>query len=134
MVAVEQCPSCNQPACPVCPTYLTISQPVDPATHIEPQSSRLSDMARTSHVLVGMFLATASASEEGLLHVDVDLTSPTTPFPHYFSKCLGSGHALLTLREDWRKTVARARTEIGVENVRFHGLLNDDMVSATDWH
>jgi len=98
-------------------------------------------MVRTSHVLIGigirvvMFLVTASASEKaGLLHVDVDLTSPTTPFPHYFSKCIGSGHALLTLREDWRKTVARARTEIGVENVRFHGLLNDDMVSATDWH
>jgi hypothetical protein len=91
-------------------------------------------MARTSHVLVGigtrvvMFLACCTS---GLLHVDVDLTSPTTPFPHYFSKCLGSGHALLTLREDWRKTVTRARTEIGVENVRFHGLLNDDMVSAT---
>ena len=70
------------------------------------------------------------ATDAATVRVDVDLTAPTTPFPHYFSKCLGSGHALLTLREDWRRTVTRARAEIGVENVRFHGILDDDMVSV----
>ena len=62
--------------------------------------------------------------------VSVDFTAPSTPFPHYWSRCFGSGHALLTLREDWRQQVALAHQEIGVENVRFHGILDDDMATS----
>lgn len=40
---------------------------------------------------------------------------------------LGSGHAALTLREDWRNQVRMARKDLGLEMVRFHGLLDDDM-------
>ena len=58
----------------------------------------------------------------------LDLLSPdAVPLPHIWSRCLGSGHAALTLREDWRAQVRTARREIGLEMVRFHGLLDDDM-------
>ena len=49
------------------------------------------------------------------------------PMKRLWEKCVGSGHATLALREDWRKQVSMARKEIGIEMVRFHGILDDDM-------
>lgn len=45
----------------------------------------------------------------------------------YWTKCVGSGHAAMALREDWRKQLKMCCDEFGFEYVRFHGLLNDDM-------
>jgi hypothetical protein len=49
------------------------------------------------------------------------------PLVHHWSRCVGSGHAALTLREDWRQHVAMAHRDLGVERVRFHGILDADM-------
>lgn len=51
----------------------------------------------------------------------------TGKITQYWSKCVGSGHAALSLREDWRKQLKKCREELGFEYVRFHGLFNDDM-------
>jgi hypothetical protein len=47
--------------------------------------------------------------------------------PSLWFRCVGSGHAALSLRPDWRRDVSRARAELGFESIRFHGILNDDM-------
>ena len=52
------------------------------------------------------------------------------PMKRLWEKCVGSGHATLALREDWRKQVSMARKEIGIEMVRFHGILDDDMSTS----
>ncbi|WP_026487289.1 GH39 family glycosyl hydrolase [Caldanaerobius polysaccharolyticus] len=57
----------------------------------------------------------------------IDLNAPTTPFVHYWEECVGSGHAALALREDWRLHLKKCHDELGFKRVRFHGLLNDDM-------
>ena len=59
--------------------------------------------------------------------VSVSLTLPGAPFPHYWERCIGSGHGALTLREDWRRHVAMAHADLGIQRVRFHGILDDDM-------
>jgi hypothetical protein len=71
------------------------------------------------------------------IHADVPSASialdphgPAAPLPHLWSACLGSGHAALTLREDWRQQVRQARHDLGVEAVRFHGILNDEMSTS----
>lgn len=56
-----------------------------------------------------------------------DLAQQGTALPHVWSRCVGSGHALLALRADWRRQLRRAREEIGVESVRFHGIFDDDV-------
>lgn len=48
------------------------------------------------------------------------------PLPHIWS-CVGSDRAAITLRESWRQDIDRARREIGVRQVRFHGILNDEL-------
>lgn len=47
------------------------------------------------------------------------------PFPHYWELCVGSCHAVMGLRQDWRQQLAKCQHELGFQYVRFHGLLDD---------
>jgi xylan 1,4-beta-xylosidase len=49
------------------------------------------------------------------------------PLPHVWEHTVGSCHAPLALRADWREHLRRCRRELGFERVRFHGLLSDDV-------
>ena len=60
-----------------------------------------------------------------------DLTHAGTGLPHSWSHTVGSGHATLGLRADWQAQLRRCRRELGVEYVRFHGVLCDDMSTFT---
>jgi xylan 1,4-beta-xylosidase len=62
-----------------------------------------------------------------VVELTIDLSQPTTPFPHYWERCVGSCHAATALREDWRWQLKQCHAELGFQSVRFHGLLNDDM-------
>jgi len=57
----------------------------------------------------------------------VNTTAPTSKFNHFWEECVGSGHAVLALREDYRKHLKLAKDELGFKYVRFHGLFDDDM-------
>ena len=61
------------------------------------------------------------------VEVEVDLASPTTPFPHYWSRSFGSGHARLSLRKDWQAHLKQAVDDLGLGGVRYHGIFDDDM-------
>ena len=56
-----------------------------------------------------------------------DLHGAARPLPHFWEHTVGSGHATLALRADWQAQMRRARDELGMKHVRFHGILNDDM-------
>jgi hypothetical protein len=70
----------------------------------------------------GLFSSAAS----GPAQYSIGLLAQATPFPHHWEECVGSGHASLTLRADWRSHLTRARHDLGVKRTRFHGLLDDD--------
>lgn len=57
----------------------------------------------------------------------IDAKSKGTSFPHYWELCVGSCHAVMGLRQDWRDQLAKVHRELGFQYVRFHGLLNDEM-------
>lgn len=57
----------------------------------------------------------------------VDASSKGTAFPHYWEHCVGSCHAIMGLRTDWREQLEKCHRELGFQYVRFHGLLNDEM-------
>ena len=48
-------------------------------------------------------------------------------WPHYWEECVGSGHAALGLRPDWRAHLALCHDRLGFRRIRQHGLLDDDM-------
>jgi xylan 1,4-beta-xylosidase len=56
-----------------------------------------------------------------------DLRGASTALPHFWEHTVGSGHATLGLRADWQLQLKRAHDELGIQHVRFHGLLSDDM-------
>jgi xylan 1,4-beta-xylosidase len=61
------------------------------------------------------------------IHITVDTHSQRTPFPHFWELCVGSCHAVMGLRADWRRQLKNAHAELGFQYVRFHGLLDDAM-------
>jgi xylan 1,4-beta-xylosidase len=61
------------------------------------------------------------------VQANLDLSAATTPFPHYWKRCFGSGHTMLGLRSDWQAHMAKAAAEIGVQGLRMHGSMDDDL-------
>lgn len=49
------------------------------------------------------------------------------PLPHVWERGVGSGHAALALRADWREHLRLVRDTLGMQAVRFHGLFDDEM-------
>jgi xylan 1,4-beta-xylosidase len=56
-----------------------------------------------------------------------DLAGPAADFPHFWEHTVGSGHATLALRADWQAQLKQAHDDLGMQHVRFHGILGDDM-------
>jgi xylan 1,4-beta-xylosidase len=56
-----------------------------------------------------------------------DLSGPVTELPHFWEHTIGSGHATLALRADWQAQLKLAHDDLGMQHVRFHGILSDDM-------
>jgi hypothetical protein len=78
----------------------------------------------TSVVAAGAAMTT---SETPTVDVVVDATAAGVAFEHRWKRSFGSGHSSLTLRKDWRAHYAKARTDLGLDGVRYHGLYDDDM-------
>lgn len=57
----------------------------------------------------------------------VGSSDQTRAFPHFWKRCVGSGHLLLGTRQDWRTHLRLARDELGMQGIRGHGLFDDDM-------
>lgn len=61
-----------------------------------------------------------------------NLDKPGHPLAHVWSHTIGSDHAHMTLRADWRAQMHRVHEELGMRYVRFHALLDDDMATLLD--
>ena len=57
----------------------------------------------------------------------INAKSTGTSFHQYWELCVGSCHAIMGTRQDWREQLEKVHRELGFQYVRFHGLLNDEM-------
>ena len=60
-------------------------------------------------------------------NIRVDLNSPAHPFPHYWERMFGSGRAILSLRDSYRRDLRQVKEATGFEFIRFHAILNDEV-------
>lgn len=60
-------------------------------------------------------------------HVSIDASAPAHPFPHFWEHMFGSGRALLSLRESYRKDLQQVRQVTGMRYVRFHAIFHDEV-------
>ena len=49
-------------------------------------------------------------------NIRIDANAPTTAFPHFWEKTFGSGRAILSLRESYRKDIQTVKDATGFES------------------
>ncbi|HVO62975.1 MAG TPA: hypothetical protein VMT53_18745 [Terriglobales bacterium] len=59
--------------------------------------------------------------------ITIDAGAPSRPFPHFWEKMFGSGRAILTLRDSWRRDAREVKQITGFQYVRFHAILHDEV-------
>jgi xylan 1,4-beta-xylosidase len=59
--------------------------------------------------------------------IEIDPAASSHPFPHYWERMFGSGRAILSLRDSYRQDLRDVKRATGLEYVRFHDILDDDV-------
>jgi xylan 1,4-beta-xylosidase len=57
----------------------------------------------------------------------VDLNAPAHPFPHYWERMFGSGRAILSLRDSYRRDLREVKQATGFQYIRFHAIFHDEV-------
>lgn len=69
----------------------------------------------------------ARAQEQSPQTVVVDASATSHPFPHFWEQMFGSGRAILSLRDSYRRDLRKVKGATDFRYVRFHAILNDDV-------
>jgi len=64
--------------------------------------------------------------------IRIDAREPARPFPHFWERMFGSGRAVLSLREDYRRDLRAVKRVTALGYVRFHGIFDDDLGVYTE--
>jgi xylan 1,4-beta-xylosidase len=59
--------------------------------------------------------------------VSVDLSAGSHPFPHFWERMFGSGRAILSLRESYRRDLREVKQITGLDYIRFHAIFHDEV-------
>ncbi len=59
--------------------------------------------------------------------IAIDADGPSHPFPHFWEQMFGSGRAILSLRDSYRRDLRSVREITELHYVRFHAILDDDV-------
>lgn len=57
----------------------------------------------------------------------INAQASSHPFPHYWEKMLGSGHAILSLRQSYRRDLNAVKRVTDFQYIRFHGIFDRDV-------
>src|SRR3984893_6682348 len=57
----------------------------------------------------------------------VDTHAASHPFPHYWERMFGSGRAILSLRDSYRRDLRTVKDATGFEYIRFHAIFHDEV-------
>jgi xylan 1,4-beta-xylosidase len=75
-------------------------------------------------------LAGSAADAQGVRRPDVivvDATAASHPFPHFWEQMFGSGRAVLSLRDSYRRDLRAVKQITDFEYVRFHAIFHDEV-------
>jgi xylan 1,4-beta-xylosidase len=57
----------------------------------------------------------------------IDANAPRHPFPHYWEQMFGSGRAILSLRDSYRRDLREVKDATDFQYVRFHAIFHDEV-------
>jgi len=59
--------------------------------------------------------------------ITIDAAAPPHPFPHFWEQMFGSGRAVLSLRQSYRRDLVSVKDLTNFEYVRFHAILDHEI-------
>jgi xylan 1,4-beta-xylosidase len=71
--------------------------------------------------------ALAGAQVSSASSILIDTAAPAHPFPHFWEQMFGSGRAILSLRENYRKDLRTVKQITDMRYVRFHAIFQDEV-------
>ena len=85
----------------------------------------------TGFVLAGLAISIVGCGYPALAQssptaITIDAKAAAHPFPHFWEQMFGSGHAVLALRDDYRRDLKEVHDQVGMRYVRFHGIFDDE--------
>jgi xylan 1,4-beta-xylosidase len=87
-------------------------------------------MPRSAIVTTCLLLtATLVSSQQtpATVEITVDARAATRPFPHYWEQVFGSGRAILSLRDSYRRDLRAMKSATDIHYVRFHAIFDDEV-------
>jgi xylan 1,4-beta-xylosidase len=87
-------------------------------------------MPRSLIIAIAVLLtATLVSSQQAPLteEITIDARAPTRPFPHFWEQMFGSGRAILSLRESYRRDLRAMKSATDIHYVRFHAIFDDEV-------
>jgi xylan 1,4-beta-xylosidase len=92
---------------------------------------RKSYKLRISAIFVAAFTLVLPAADaqdnQKPVAIVVDANAPLHPFPHFWEKMFGSGRAVLSLRDSYRRDLREVKQITDLDYVRFHAILHDEV-------
>jgi len=90
----------------------------------------------TRHLSISLLLTSLQASPQSPIppsppdvhstSITIDALAPSRPFPHFWEQVFGSGRAVLSLRESYRRDLDAVKAITGLRYVRFHAIFHDE--------
>src|SRR5258708_6618680 len=74
----------------------------------------------------GILLANSLTSQPPTEVIQINTDAPARPFPHFWEQVFGSGRAVLSLRDSYRRDLSTVQSVTGIRYVRFHAILHDE--------
>jgi len=78
-------------------------------------------------VVLGTLLLSQQLSPPARIEITIHPGAPTTPFPHFWEQIFGSGRAILSLRDSYRRDLRTMKTATDIHYVRFHAIFQDEV-------
>ncbi len=69
----------------------------------------------------------SSQQVPGTEEITINPQAPARPFPHYWEQMFGSGRAILSLRDSYRRDLKTTKAATGMQFVRFHAIFGDEV-------
>lgn len=94
---------------------------------MEKLTRRASVLVVVSLLVSVLCLPEPGFAQRGTEIVEIDPRSQSQPFPHYWEHMFGSGRAILSMRESYRRDLRDVKAATGFEYIRFHAIFNDEV-------
>ena len=93
----------------------------------------ISRQATSFRILIVLAISLFAASAPRLAQsqtaetIHIDAAAKASPLPHFWERMFGSGRAILSLRDSYRRDLRAVKEATGFEYIRFHAIFHDEV-------